>query len=237
MQEVFRLEFMMLKTKNDHQPVLRLWNFSSKALTKVLSEAFPELVTVSPLRPSWRWPSSSWSFWKFCTSFKGREPITWSTELHLHSGWSVWCWGEPSNTGHSSLWMVLLWLQSDRGLWRSERLLYFWDEPLHPSVPQPTCFPFLQVQVTLENWDGSKYFERSSCTCGHRNISSCGLWEQVVSCEVAVGVWTGDEDETSWMTAWLEVFNCNLKPNLPGYIEEKKRDNSLNFVAVHLIKM
>lgn len=197
------------KNKRGHQPVLRLWNFSSKALTKVLSEAFPELVTadLSLLRPSWGWLSSSWSFRKFCTSFKGREPSTWSTELHLHSGWSDWCWGKPSNTGHVSLWMLLLWLQS---LCRSDRLL--WEEPLHGSVTHSSCFPFVQEQVPLENGDGSKYFERSSCTCGHRNVSSCGLWEWA-SCEVAVGVWTGDEEETSWMTAW---FNCNLKPNLPG---------------------
>lgn len=86
----------------------------------------------------------------------------WSKELHLHSrGWA-----------QSSTAQLSLFPDSDCGLgesvgapWRSEELLYLCEQPLHRSVLHSSSpLGAVQLRVTLEEWEGSVYLVRSSCT-------------------------------------------------------------------------
>lgn len=53
-----------LQNSHVHELVLKLWNFSRKLFTRLLSDTFPEVRTagfVGQSRPSWRRWSPSWS--------------------------------------------------------------------------------------------------------------------------------------------------------------------------------
>lgn len=181
-----------------HQLVLKLWNFSRKLFTQKLSEDVPEL-----FGPSWKGPSSLWTrqtgawartgSWRFCTSWRGRDPR--STELHLQS--------PPCGLSDCCLQPSVWALRS------SEELLYFWEQPTH-LVLQSRCGT-VQTQVGL-----SVYMERSSCTSGHRKASDRGLCGDVtVLWELAVelGVRTGLEGRTSCSQA----LKANLSLGLPTH--------------------
>lgn len=216
-------------------------NLSRKLFTRWLSDIFPELTAAdlfAPSRPSCRRLSSSWSFWavwevligswRFCTSLRGRDPSMWSKELHLHSrGWSLGgdpTWGQSSTEGNLPLFTLSdCVLVSDRALWRSEKLLYLCEQPLHIFVGRSSIpFGTVRLRVTFER-EGSVYLERSSCTSGQWKVSDCELCRQLtVLCELApqLGLWTGLGEHTSLMTTWLQLFKGNLRLGLPAYIQK-----------------